>query len=369
MKQLACDASFQHGGHGASDCIGIPVLRRCNVAHMRKGVTSYLHLQRAYANRPMHLGAIIDEDTEHLCVSVDAFLGVAYDLGVLGLEKVGDAARIAKLRDRLAEVHFAICAARWGARVELLADEAFGVPPLYTPDLRIELPGLLTVLVEVTRFSDSLVDLVGGVRAALRKARLPHNVDCRIGQEFSQRKAGHKFRRRGEEFVDHVSKRVASELCARPETASGTFYVSRQLDELSVEFVEGSVNEAERSWRLLSSVAAVSVDRDGISAQATHMAPVDVEGFADSLEFKLRQKIAKRAQLPAWAHDQPFVVAIRCDGSQPSPDVVTAVLDAAYMENAWTSALDGVLASHSSIRRGDANLQWLPNPSRRGAFD
>ncbi len=291
--------------------------------------------------------------------AAERLLHQAEQTTVTGVEKLArdGAASVEKFVNLLAELRFGLLFASLGARSQLLPDDAFA-PAEYTPDLLVEFPSGLRMLVDAIRGSSGAPRLAEAIRERLRQKCLGFAVEHFLGYRLSVAASDHREHAASRELCQRVADQVTDEI-SRARTngrTSGVFRVFEAKSSLRIdpaaELYDDVPSPPQEIW-LGSFRFEPSFTGEGTAGSgATVACFVDDEKHGAKLLEKLRSKADRRVSLPHEHASTPYVIALQNDESELHPITVL-------------SALTG---RRQHLGRGiAAETEILAAPSRRGS--
>lgn len=288
---------------------------------------------------------LVDADERgFLLCHAERMLSEADPLSVSGREKLaldcgGD---VQKFKNLLAELRFAMLFAGLGARVELLRDRAFGGGSAYTPDLRVEFPGGLITLVDVTSWSSGMPEIYGPLDAGLTSRGLMLQVDSLCGPGLSRPVLDGRGRTQVESLVDNAVEAALErmESVTLLGESTGMVHVIRAADaslrsELHAHPVGSWPSQRDVPLRHNEEWIGTFFFRPspmgrgfaGGSARVAHV--VDVATHTEKVIRDLERKAERQTRLPKELQTTPFLVAVDVREFSRGPEVVLAALTGA----------------------------------------
>ncbi|MGC9984909.1 MAG: hypothetical protein ABSF35_14925 [Polyangia bacterium] len=315
-------------------------------------MTSYPTLERLFDGNEDAYRRILNSDANGFWrVQAEQMLLRATSLGVGGLEKIakntgGDVQKFSAL---LAEIRFANLLAEKGANVDILRDEAFGLPPIYTPDLRVMLPCGIEALVEVTKRTHHYAPVTELLDAEIKRAGLPFCVEQVLGDRLSRSAPDGRGRRE----TDGLSGQVVQEAVAALRDATKKGCTEGAVHVLAVGAVLRSETHAGPQDHLPIPEDVPSRPNEEFLASFVFRTPELGEGYAGGgvtachdlgTEHRgkflsdIEHKAQKRKGLPKKYASTVFLLAIQNAEYDLSPVDVLTILTGARVWPSGTGA-------------------------------
>jgi hypothetical protein len=306
-------------------------------------VTSYPTLERLFDGNEDAYRRILNVDANGFWrAQAEQMLLRASRLGVVGLEKIarntgGDVTKFSTL---LAEIRFANLFAEKGANVEILRDEEFGSPPIYTPDIRVMLPCGIEALVEVTKRTHHHAPVTELLDAEIKRAGLPLCVEQVLGDRLSRSAPDG----RGRTETDGLSGQVVQEAVAALRDAAKNGCTEGAVHVLAVGAVLRSETHAGPQDHLPIPEDVPSRPNEEFLASFVFRTPELGEGYAgggvtachdlgtehrEKFLRDIEHKAQKRKGLPKKCASTVFLLAIQNAEYDLSPVDVLTILTGA----------------------------------------
>ncbi len=297
-------------------------------------------LETLYSTNPDGLRRIVDSDRSGFArQQAELLLERAEGEAIAGVDKLAKngGAKLDKFVALLAELRFALLFSSLGARSQLLYDSFFGAAA-YAPDLLVQFPSGLELLVEVVHGSSGSPQLAADLVRRLAEEKLPFRVEHFLGYRLSVAVPTANERRENEILCLDVADRVAMGLSeARAVGVSeGVIRVLATGSILRHEIREGlserlglydevAVGDGE-TWVGSFAFEPSSLPHGTAGGGVSTVHWLDSEGQKAKFLEKVRGKARRRAALPPAHGATPYVVALQNDEWELQPATVLSAL-------------------------------------------